>query len=141
MVKDYIFGWFASVFDLSFYLLDDDFEDDASLGELEADVLARRCDLAQLGHCVEPLLWCDDNAPLAAVLLLQKLDKHVRRIVAEAFCPYRRYNVVLAKVFEVLRSVLRSLDPKRIVLRRLTLIGNLTVQQKQALLHRDQICH
>ena len=113
----------------SFYLLDDDFEDDATFGEFEADVLPCRRDLTQLGHCVKSLLRCYDDTPLAAVLLLKELDKHIRRIVAEAFGSYSCYDVVLAEVFEVLRRILRSLYPERIVLCWLALIRNLSVKQ------------
>lgn len=120
-------------------LLDDDLENDSALSELKANVLASRSDLAQLGHCVQSLLRRDHNAPLAAVLLLQQLDQHVRRVVREASLADRADDVVLAEVFEVLSGVLGSFDPEGIVLSRLALVRDVSVEQTQPLLHRDQI--
>ena len=52
-------------------LLYDNFENDATLRELEPNVLPCGCDLAQLGHRVKALLGRDHYPPLTAVLLLE----------------------------------------------------------------------
>ena len=110
-------------------MLNDNFEDDATLCELKPNVLTCWGDLAELGHCVESLLWGNHYAPLTSVLLLQQLDQHVRRIVREALCTDCSDDVVLAEVFEVLRRVLSSLDPERVILRRFALVRYVSVEQ------------
>ena len=116
-----------------------DFKNDSTLGELETDILASWCDLTELGDRIESLLGCNDNTPLASILLLQELNQHVCRIVGESFRPNGSNYVVLAEVLEVLICVLRSLDPERIVLCRLALVGNVAIQQSKTFLHCNQI--
>ena len=112
----------------SFNLLDHDFKYDATLGEFEADVLTGWSYLTQLGYSIEPLLGSDNYSPLAPILFLKKLDKHICGIVRKAFCSNSGYNVVLAEVFEVLSGVFSTFDPKRIILAWLALVWNLSVQ-------------
>ena len=95
--------------------------------------------MTELSNCIKSLLWCNDNAPLTSVLLLKKLYQHISCIIGEAFCSYRANYIVLAKILEILRRILRSLDPERVVLRGLALVRNVTVQKSETLLHRDQI--
>ena len=128
-----------STFAVSLDLLDDNFEYDAALSEFKSDVLPSWSDLAQLSHCVQSLLRSNDNSPLAAVALLQQLDEHVGRIICETFRCDGRYDVVLAKVFELLVSVLGPFDPEHVLLRGLALIRNIAIKQAQPLLHRHEI--
>ena len=92
-------------------------------------------------HSVQSLLWSNDDSPLAAVALLQQLDEHVGRIICETFRCDGRYDVVLAKVFELLVSVLGPLDPKHVLLRGLALIRNIAVKQAQPFLHGHEILY
>lgn len=84
--------------------------------------------MAKLGHGIKALLWCDDDSPLASVLLLKQLDKHVRGIIREPFGSDSRYDVILAKVFEILSGVLSALNPERIVLGWLAIIWDLAIE-------------
>ena len=119
----------------SLNLLYDYLEYDSTLGELESNILASWCDLTELGNCVETLLGCYDYSPLAAILFLQELDQHICRIIGETFGSNRSNYVVFAEVLEVLICILRSLDPKRIVLRGLALVRYIAIQEPQTLLH------
>ena len=133
------FVFFALINNLksSFYLLDDNFEDDISFGEFESDVFARRCHLAELSYRVQSLLGCDHYTPLTSILFLQELDQHICRIVCKAFRSYGANNVVLAEIFEILSRVFSSFDPKRVILRRFALIWNISIKQHKPFLHSD----
>ena len=119
----------------SLNLLYDYLEYDSTLSELESNILASWCDLTELGNCVETLLGCYDYSPLAAILFLQELDQHICRIIGETFGSNRSNYVVFAEVLEILICILRSLDPKRIVLRGLALVRYIAIQEPQTLLH------
>ena len=110
-------------------MLDDDLENDATLGELEANVLTSGRDLAELGYSIKPLLWSNDYTPLTAILLLKQLDQHICSIIGEAFRSNCPNDVVLAKVFEVLRRIFGPLDPERVILSRLALVGDIAIEQ------------
>ena len=70
------------------------------------------------------------------VLLLKGVNQHVCRIVSEALCFDGLDDIVFAEILELLIGVLRSFDPERIVLGRLALIRNLSIEQAQSRLHR-----
>ena len=118
---------FSSISINSLNLLNDDLENDSALGELESNILASWSDLAELGNCVKSLLGCYDYTPLAAVLFLKELDQHISRIIGETFGSNRSNYVVFAEVLEVLICILRSLDPKRIVLCGLALVWYVSI--------------
>ena len=65
---------FYSGLNLSFDLLNDNFEDDSTLSKFEANVFTSWRHLTQLSHRVETLLGRDNHTPLASILLLKQLD-------------------------------------------------------------------
>ena len=127
------------VFNSSFDLLNHNFKNDSTFCKFKSYVFACRSDLAELGHCVQTLLWGDNHSPLATILLLQELDQHICRVIRKAFGTDSPNYVVLAEIFEVLCSIFGTFDPERVILSGFAFFWNFAVQKSQTLLHHYHV--